>query len=221
MDDAETDLLTDLLAAARRVADQLLAPHAAEVDAGWVPRSHVDALAAAGVLGMRAPRSAGGLDVRPAVAREVDEIIAGADLATWFVQAQHHSPVRELAGAGGFDAVLGELATGRRVAGIAFSHLRRWPDRPVRAERSGDGWRLDGVAPWYTGWGINDVALVGAATDDDRIVFALLPAEPADRLSASEPMQVAALRAAATVTLRLDGYPVSAGDVVSVHPGPV
>jgi alkylation response protein AidB-like acyl-CoA dehydrogenase len=216
VDDAEIALVT----AARRVAEELLAPNAAAVDAGRVPRSHLDALAAAGVLGMRAPRSAGGVDAGPGAVREVEEVLAGADLTTWFVQAQHHSPVRAVAEAGGFDGLLSELASGRRVAGIAFSHLRRWPDRPVTASRDGDGWRLDGRAPWYTGWGINDVALVAGADPDDEVVFALLAARTGPGLSASEPMRTAALAGAVTVTLTLDGYRVPAADVVSVQAGP-
>ena len=63
---------------------------------------------------------------------------------------------------GGARELLADLAAGRAVAGIAFSHLRRRPARVLAATPDGDGWRLDGTAPWYTGWGLNDVALVGA-----------------------------------------------------------
>ncbi len=67
----------------------------------------------------------------PSVVRRVAEILAGADLATWFVRAQHHGPVRALAEAGGLADLVAELASGRRIAGIAFSHPRRWPARRV------------------------------------------------------------------------------------------
>lgn len=214
MDDVETALL----AATRRVAEEVLAPAAARVDAGRVPRSHLDALAAAGVLGLHAPRGAGGAAVSPPVGREVDEILAGADLSTWFVQVQHHGPVRALAAAGGFDDVLADLAAGRLVAGTALSHLRRWPDRPVRAERAGGGWTFDGTAPWYTGWGLNDLALVGAPTADGDVVLALVPARPGPGLVASEPIRTAALRGAVTVTLTFTGHRVPDADVVSVPP---
>jgi len=213
VDDAETDLL----ARTRRVADDLLAPAAAAVDDAEVPRSHLDALAAAGVLGMHAPRSAGGVAASAPVARQVDELLAGADLSTWFVQVQHHHPVRALAAAGGFDGLLADLATGRQVAGIALAHLRRWPDRPVAATPDGDGWRLDGTAPWYTGWGINDVALVGAATEGGDVVLALVPARPGRGLTASEPLRTAAVRAAVTVTLSFTGHRVAPADVVAVQ----
>jgi hypothetical protein len=95
----------------------------------------------------------------------------------------------------------------------------------VRAERVGGAgspgaghWRLDGVAPWYTGWGLNDVALVGGMTSDGEVVLALVPARPAAGVTASAPMRTAALQAAATVTLTFDDHRVAADDVVSVQP---
>ncbi|HYY10942.1 MAG TPA: acyl-CoA dehydrogenase family protein, partial [Kineosporiaceae bacterium] len=175
----------------RALADEVLAPAAAEVDRTCVPRSHLDALAAAGVLAASAPPELGG--VPAPVARRVQELVAGADLSTWFVQAQHHTPVRALAAAGTRPDLLADLAAGRSVAGIAFSHLRRRPARVLTATPDGDGWRLDGTAPWYTGWGLNDVALAGALTDDDRVVLALVEPRPSATLSAGEPLATAAL----------------------------
>jgi alkylation response protein AidB-like acyl-CoA dehydrogenase len=206
-----------LVVEAVRLADDLLAPHAAEVDAGTVPRSHLDALGSAGLFGLSAPPALGGSQAPAPVVRAVNEALAGADLATWFVWAQHHSPVRALVSAGGFDDLVRDLAAGRRVAGIAFSHLRR-PDPGVRATRDGDGWRLDGTAPWYTGWGINDVALVAGVGPGQEAVFGLVPAREGPGLSASAPMRVAALESAVTVTLTLSGCRIPGDAVVSVEP---
>ena len=207
-----------LVLAAERLAGDLLEPQAAEVDSGTVPRSHLDAIGAAGLLGIAAPERVGGAAAAAPVVRAVTEALAGADLATWFVQVQHHSPVRALAESGAFDDVLAELAAGRQVAGLAFAHLRRWPQRVVTATRVPGGWRLDGVAPWYTGWGLNDVAYLGAVTGAGEVVFALVEPAAAPGLIASEPMRVAAVQAAVTVTLTLDGLHVPDGSVVSVQP---
>ncbi len=206
------------VAAAERLARDLLEPHAAEVDAGTVPRSNLDALGAAGLLGLGAPAALGGAGAPPAVLRRVAEVLAGADLSTWFVQAQHHSPLRALVASGRFDGLVPELAAGRKVAGVAFAHLRRWPRRTVTATRARGGWRLDGVAPWYTGWGLNDLAHVGAVSEAGEVVFALLDARPMPGLSASEPMRVAAVQAAATVRLTFGGLVVADERVVSVQP---
>src|SRR3954447_24071286 len=206
-----------VVAGVRALAEQVLAPAAAEVDASAVPRSHLDALGALGVLGLAAP-GPGGTQAPPAVVRRVNEILAGADLSTWFVQAQHHFPVRLLAATGTRPDVLADLLTRRRLAGIAFSHLRRRPQRVLAARPVGDGWTFTGTAPWYTGWGINDLALVAALTDDDRAVWALVEPREGPQLAAGPVLRTAALAAASTVVLALDELPVPPEDVVTVQP---
>jgi alkylation response protein AidB-like acyl-CoA dehydrogenase len=201
-----------VVAAVRELAGQLLVPAAAEVDATVVPRSHLDALAAAGVLGLAASETSA------TAVRRVNEILAGADLATWFVQAQHHFPVRLLAATGARPDALAELVSGRTVAGIAFSHLRRRPQRVLAARPDGTGWTFTGTAPWYTGWGLNDVALVAGLTDDDRAVFALVEPREGPHLQAGPVLRTAALAAARTVVLTLDGLPVPPDAVVLVQP---
>jgi alkylation response protein AidB-like acyl-CoA dehydrogenase len=85
------------------------------------------------------------------------------------------------------------------------------------AARVDGGWRLDGTAPWYTGWGLSDIALVAGATPDARAVFALVEPRPGPHLHAGEPMAVAAVAAALTVALTFDGLVVPDRDVVSVR----
>ncbi len=201
--------------AARRLGEELLAPAAAEVDAGSVPRSHLDALGEAGLLALFDPAAPA-----PApVTRRVQEVLAGADPATWFVQVQHHSPVRMVAAASTpvRERLLPELLTGRRVAGVAFAHLRRWPQRPVRAQRVPGGWRLDGTAPWYTGWGLNDVMALGGSTEGGQVVFAAVAARAQPGLRASPPLRLAALQATSTVRLELAGLAVADDDVLLVQ----
>ena len=209
-----------LVTAARDLATRLLEPLAADVDQGVVPRSHLDAIAKAGLLGVVAPTSAGGADAEPAVFREVAEQLAGADAATWFVQAQHHSPVRMLAArpSAAADRYLRRLASGDLVAGIAFSHVRRFPQRPVTATRTSTGWRLDGVAPWYTGWGLNDVAFVAGVSEDDQVVFGVVPVSEGAGLSPKLKLRTAALDAAQTVVLDVDAVMVHDADVALVQP---
>jgi alkylation response protein AidB-like acyl-CoA dehydrogenase len=209
-----------LVETARRLAKELLEPAAAQVDASTVPRSHLQAMADAGLLGIVAPAEVGGGGASAAVFREVTEVLAGADAATWFVQAQHHGVVRMLAGNAGPAAAryLPRLATGDLVAGFAFSHLRRFPERPVTARRVAAGWRLDGVAPWYTGWGLNDVAFISGVTDDGEVVFGAVPAVEGGGLTVKTRLRTAALDAACTVVLALDGVTVADDDVALQQP---
>lgn len=206
---------SDLVDAVTRVVDDVIAPAALRVDGEAVPRGHLDALAPTGIFGASVDPAVG-----PARRRRAQEVLAGGCLATWFVQAQHHTPLRLVHD--GPPEVRERLepllVSGTTIAGIAFSHLRRWPDRPVQATRVPGGWRLRGTAPWYTGWGVNDVAVVGAASDRGEVVFALVPAEASPFMIPGPPLQTAALTGARTVPLELRDLVVGDDGVLAVLP---
>ncbi|OQR58745.1 acyl-CoA dehydrogenase [Streptomyces maremycinicus] len=196
-----------LVTRARSLADDLLAPHAEQVDQGEVPAIHLAEIRRSGLLGLNAPQEYGGAAAPGAVVRETTEILAGACCSTWFVQAQHHTPVLTLAGNEGpaRERLLGPLATGELLSGVAYAHLRAYPRRPVRVTRERGGWRFDGTVPWYTGWGLNDVLLLAGVTDADEVLFAFTEARERPGLRPSAPLRLAALTAARTVSLELDG----------------
>ncbi|MEU1187228.1 acyl-CoA dehydrogenase family protein [Streptomyces sp. NPDC005859] len=196
-----------LVTRARRLADDLLVPHAEQVDRGEVPMSHLVEIRRSGLLGLNAPKEYGGAAAPASVVRETAEILAGACCSTWFVQTQHHTPVLTLAGTEGAvrERLLGRLATGEVLSGVAYAHLRAHPRIPVRVGRERTGWRFDGTVPWYTGWGLNDVLLLAGVTDSDEALFAFAEAREQPGLRASAPMRLAALTAARTVSLELDG----------------
>ncbi|MFI7501611.1 acyl-CoA dehydrogenase family protein [Streptomyces sp. NPDC049687] len=196
-----------LVTRARRLADDLLAPHAEEVDQGEVPVGHLTEIRRSGLLGLNAPRAYGGAEAPGAVVRETAEILAGACCSTWFVQTQHHTPVLTLARSEGplRERLLGRLASGELLSGVAYAHLRSYPRVAVRVTRERGGWRFDGTVPWYTGWGRNDVMLLAGVTDAAEALFAFAEAREQPGLRASAPMRLAAMTAARTVSLELDG----------------
>ncbi|WP_369194119.1 acyl-CoA dehydrogenase family protein [Streptomyces djakartensis] len=196
-----------LVTAAQRLARDLLVPQAERVDQEGVPASHIEAVKRAGLLGVAAPAEYGGAEAPVAVARRTAEILAGACCSTWFVQTQHHTPVKLLTGHDGRarERLLRPLATGELMAGIAYAHVRAFPRVPVRAAPERGGWRFDGRVPWYTGWGLNDVMLLAGVTDSAELVFAFADAREQPGLVASAPMRLAALTAARTVSLDLNG----------------
>ncbi|WP_225811360.1 acyl-CoA dehydrogenase family protein [Streptomyces spinosus] len=197
-----------LVVRARRLATDLLIPEAERVDQEWVPAGHIEAVKRSGLLGVAAPAEYGGAGAPPAVLRETAEILSGACCATWFVQTQHHTPVQTLVRGERAvrDRLLGPLSRGELLSGVAYAHLRSYPRRPVRVRRDGTGWRFDGTVPWYTGWGLNDVMLLAGVTDRDEVLFAFAEAREQPGLRASAPMRLAALTAARTVSLDLDGF---------------
>ena len=204
-----------LLDAARRLADEVLAPAAEATDrAAVVPRSHLEALAGAGLMGLYRPPAA------PAeVVREVYEMLAGACGVTFFVWVQHHAPVRMLA-ASANEALqaryLDDLCTGRVLGGVAFAYLRRPGPPAVVATPAQGGYQIDGEAPWVTSWGLAGLYAV-AARMDDQVVFFLLEGEP-PALQASPPLALAAMGASSTVRLAFDRLFVPEDDVLSVVP---
>ncbi|MFE0104652.1 acyl-CoA dehydrogenase family protein [Streptomyces sp. NPDC059009] len=196
-----------LVARARRLATDVLAPIAERVDQEGVPRSSIEAVKESGLLGVSAPVEYGGSAAPAAVAREIAEILAGACCSTWFVQTQHHTPVSTLAKneLPVRERLLGPLASGELLSGVAYAQLRAYPRVPVRATRDRGGWRFDGTVPWYTGWGLNDVMLLAGVTEADEALFAFTEARAQPGLRPSAPMRLAALGASRTVSLELDG----------------
>jgi len=204
----------NLVAAATVLADELLRPAAEQVDRARVPRSHLDACAAAGLLGLTGPEPAS-----KDVFREVMETISGACAATWFVLTQHMTPLAALTASANEDLrtrLLAPMAQGSVLSGVALAHLRR-PDSPVTATRVDGGWRVDGRVGWMTSWGICDVFLL-CAQAAEQVVFALVPARAAPGLVAGAPMQLLAMQATSTVSLELNGFEVADTDVVAVRP---
>ncbi|MFD3929834.1 acyl-CoA dehydrogenase family protein [Streptomyces sp. NPDC058614] len=196
-----------LVTEARRLAAEVLAPQAERVDQEGVPASSIKAIKGSGLLGVSAPVAYGGSAAPAAVARETAEILAGACCSTWFVQTQHHTPVQTLAKAQLpiRERLLGPLALGGLLSGVAYAQLRAHPRVPVRVTRERGGWRFDGTVPWYTGWGLNDVMLLAGVTEADEALFAFTEAREQPGLRPSPPMRLAALTASRTVSLELDG----------------
>ena len=80
--------------AVRRIARDVLAPHAAAADdpARGVDPAHLALLGEAGQLAVTVPAEEGGLGGDVRVGIETVELLSGACGATWFVVTQHQMP---------------------------------------------------------------------------------------------------------------------------------
>jgi alkylation response protein AidB-like acyl-CoA dehydrogenase len=206
----------DAVARARLLAEELLFPSAAQVDAtGVVPRSQLDALAAAGLYGLTGPADTGGLAADPATVAAVIEELAAGDLATTFIWLQHLGVVGALVdGPPGLrTAFLADLCAGRRRGGVALQAALRPGPAAVRVRADGAHLVLDGAVPWVTGWGHVDLVLVAARDAADDVAFVLVDAEAAPTLTAV-PQRMVAVTASATVELRLTAHRVPAERLV-------
>jgi alkylation response protein AidB-like acyl-CoA dehydrogenase len=212
-------MTSDVVAAAHRLAEEVLFPDAMRVDGlDAVPAAQLDALAAEGLYGAPGPPQAGGLDL--AITCAVAEELASGCLATTFVWVQHRGLVTTLAAAGTPAALRArwlELASQGKVrGGIALGGLIPGPPL-LRAEPADGGWRLDGQAPWVTGWGLIDLLLVAARGPGDTIVNLIMDATAQPGLTVSR-QRLAAVNASVTVHLGFDGVAVPADRFASQEP---
>jgi alkylation response protein AidB-like acyl-CoA dehydrogenase len=217
------DATVELLARVAVVADTVLWPAAQVVDrAPILPWSHLEAIAELGLFGQAAPPELGGLGLPAAVARSALRLLGSGCGATGFAFAQHHGVVAALARTANTALRrrwLGPLC-GSTLAGIAFAHVRRLGSAAVTATRTNRGWRIHGEAPWATSWGLAELFLVAAVTGEDRILWFLVPGQPAPGFSASERLDLMVLGASATVRLRFDGLEVADEAVVEISNRP-
>ena len=209
-----------VLETARRLADGVLFPAAAETDAAdAVPRKHLDLFAEAGLYGLAGSVQYGGLGAGPATVRAVVEVLAGGCLATTFVWAQHQGLVRALERADpspGRDDWLRRLCRGQTRAGLALGGLLPGEIR-LHAEPAGDGWVVDGTSPWVSGWGLVDVVLVAARAPDDTVAWLIVDAVEGDGL-APHRQHLGAVDASVTVTAEFRAHHVSGDRLIRVEP---
>jgi alkylation response protein AidB-like acyl-CoA dehydrogenase len=200
------------LDAARVLADEILFPTANEIDAMPVlPRARLDLLAERGWYGLSAPASGRKLED----AWPILEAFAAGCLTTTFVWIQHlGTPPACAFGPEHLRLMAEQLATGERRSTVAYAGVL--PDPPLRAERQGGDWMLNGVAPWVSGWGLADLIHVSARTPDDDVVWLLIDASSGG-LRARR-LQLLAVNASATVELQFVNVRVDAARETSRFP---
>ena len=196
-----------VLAAAQRLADEVLFPDAMRVDRlDALPVAHLDVLAAAGLYGAPAPAAAGGPGLSlPEVAAVVEELASGC-LAVAFVLIQHFRLLMTLAAdhapPGLRDRWLKSACEGRIRGGVVYAGLIPGPPQ-LRAEPADGGWRLEGTAPWVTGWGLIDLVQVLARGPDDTVVSLIMDAAAQPGLTVTR-QRLSAVDASVTVRLGFD-----------------
>ena len=207
---------------AQEIADDVLFPAALAVDASdRLPVAHLDLLAEQGFYSLAAPPELSTLDLPdfPAVCRVI-ETLAGGCLTTTFVWAQHHNAVMATANSGNEalkEEFLKPLATGQRRAGLAIGAAVRPGPAALRATAVDGGYRLDGSAPWVSGWGLVDTLYIAGRDADDLLVWALVDATESETLTV-EPLALTAVNASSTVTVHLRDHFVPAARITGTMP---
>lgn len=201
------------------VVEEQIRPTANVADQVGVPRARLTALAETGVFRLaEQPDHAEPATAAP-VLREASELLAGACGATRFVFAQHLLPLRVLARSDNENAKrqwLSKFMTGQLIAGNAVGHVLRPGPPGLAAMRRAGAWYLSGCVPWYTGWGLNDMALLAVQTGDDRIMQVVIPAVQGEGLSAGPGLSLAVMQGTHTVSLNFDHVVVPDDSIIQV-----
>lgn len=195
-----------LLAQARRLADEQFRPNAERADQGDIHGQvgdNVRALAQAGYFGLGIAAGYGGVGADEPTRREFTELMASACGVTAFVQQQMHAG-GGFVGGGRSETLKAEMlpqfASGQTICGVAFSHLRRPGPPLVRAEPVPGGYKINGTAPWVTGWALMDSFILGASLPNGDHLFAYVPKQRlAGEMTAGPRIPLAVMNASDTV----------------------
>ena len=199
---------------ARRFADDRLFAESLRTDVSAVPPTHLlDEMRDHGFYGIFSPVEVGGSGLTAPERHLVIEALAGGCLTSTFIWQQHGAAAAATAGCAGDAARYApELASGRLRAGVAFAHLLRPGAPSLVATPSVDGWILEGVAPYVTGWGHVDLVLV-AARHETEIVWVLVDGVATETVS-TERLRLLAVDGSSTHAVRFIGHRVAADRVV-------
>jgi alkylation response protein AidB-like acyl-CoA dehydrogenase len=161
--------------AVRAICDAKIAPHAADVDEqARYPQEAHDALLATDFFAPHIPEEYGGVGADALATVIVIEEVARADVSASLIPAVNKLgslPVQ----IGGSEELkkryLGALARGEG----CFSYCLSEPDagsdaanQKTKAQRSGDGWLLNGTKRWITNAGVSEFYTVLAMTDPEK-----------------------------------------------------
>jgi alkylation response protein AidB-like acyl-CoA dehydrogenase len=200
-----------LIESARQLADDVLFPNALSADAaGTIPHEQLQLMADAGFYGISTY-----CDL--ATIAKIIEMFASGCLTTTFVWTQHLGATLAASTSDGpVNAELADdLASGKKRGGVAFAHMLR-PGTPMTTTEPTDvGWKMNGSAPWVTGWGHIDVVHAAARHGED-IVWALIDAVDSPTLTSTQ-VRFATVDSTQTKLLEFSDHFVPASRITKVE----
>ena len=217
---------SELIGLVREIADEQLAPRAAQAEATeTLPDGLFRTLGEAGLLGLPYAEELGGggqpYEVYLQVLEELAARWAAVAVATsvhglsCFALAEHGTPEQQ-------QRWLPDMLGGQLLGAYSLSEPHCGSDAAAlrcRATRTDDGYRVDGTKSWVTSGGIADFYTLFARTSDDgpRGVSCFLVPGQAPGLSFGKPEDKMGLRAVPTTEVSYDGVHLPADRLVGLE----
>ena len=180
-----------------------------------------DGLFALGAMNLRAPAEYGGPNLDSPSFRKFQEAVARASGSLAFLQTQHQSAVSLILTSESETLkkhVVPQMRFGERRIGIGVSQLRRGGTPTITATRADGGYIVTGNVPWITGWTFFDSFVLGARLPENACLLAIAPLQPSVGLNFSEPMRLAAMESAQTVSAEFSDFWIPDAEVIGVQP---
>ena len=150
--------------------------------------------------------------------------LARASGALTFLQTQHQSAAQMLAKSQNqsLQKLVPDMATGKLLIGVGFSHLRRRGIPMIAATETATGYQITGEVPWITGYNFFDRFILGAALPDGRELYGILPfknqSQQRSSIIISQPMKLMAIAATNTVSAKITQWHLDSEAVVVIKP---
>jgi alkylation response protein AidB-like acyl-CoA dehydrogenase len=219
----------ELREAVRAVAEDKIAPHAAEVDeTSTFPQAAYDALRAADFHAPHIPEEHGGVGADALATCIVIEEVARVCASSSLIPSVNKLGTMPLILAASDDVkqrYLPSVAAGDAMFSYALSEREAGSDTAsmkARARADGDDWVLNGQKSWITNAGVSEYYTVLAVTDPEgrrgANVTAFVVEKGDDGLSFGEPEKKMGIKGSPTRELRFDNLRIP-GDRVVGEPG--
>ena len=218
--------LDDLLARARRVAEEVVRPNAEQDDAAarW-PEASMRALAEEGLLGLQVPVDLGGHGQGMAALVAISAILARENPSLGLCYAMHcvgTACIAARATPEQTERYLVPIAEGRHITTLALSEPgsgAHFYIPETRLTPEGDGFRADGIKSFVTNGGHADSYVMSTVSADDsdpeagRFSMVVLDAATPG-LAWEGPWAGFGMRSNSSTTVRLEGVPIRADRIL-------